>query len=336
MPPSSIEEVFLAFKRLKVLVIGDAMLDIYQHGIVERMSPEDQKVPVLRIHKEEQCLGGAANVVLNLDSLGCETTLIAPVGVDASGNCIRTLLIENGLTDSGLFISHSRKTTTKTRVFDSLRQIVRIDQEHEEDISKTEQELLLKEVESRIEEADLILLQDYNKGCLTKSVIKKLIELARLHSCQLAVDPKYEQAMDYIGVSLFKPNLSEFSKIIGVEQLNPTIEDLHPKALSFIQKQGIHRIIISLSEDGMFYLDENGSGIHPAHKRNLVDVSGAGDVVFVIAALCTKLGLSASFSAELANVAGGISCETQGAQKIDVQFLLQEEGFNKLLKLEFA
>ncbi|MFY0608119.1 MAG: D-glycero-beta-D-manno-heptose-7-phosphate kinase [Cyclobacteriaceae bacterium] len=317
MPIDSIEEVFEAFSKLKVIVIGDIMLDVYQHGSVERMSPENPKIPVFLTSSEECQLGGAANVANNIKQLGAEPILIGPIGQDSSGGQLRRLLEAEGISSTTLLECADRKTTIKRRFLANGVQLWRVDTEDAFDISLQQSDAILQALQSHWASADLLILQDYNKGALTENLISDVRKLAKDYSVPIAVDPKIKNFLNYHAVDLFKPNLKELQTGLGQNSVDVSLESLNNATEHFMKNRQHKRLMVSLSEHGIYYNDGSESGILPADQHQIVDVSGAGDTVLALAAMCLSLGMSARFSSVISNLAAGLVCLEQGVRPID-------------------
>lgn len=317
---SPILAFFKAFKRLKVLVIGDVMLDAYIYGEVNRISPE-APIPVVSVTKKEQCLGGAANVALNLQSMGATAHLYTVIGADSQGTALHQLLEKHKLSTSGVIQSSHRRTTVKSRVISKAQHLVRFDEEDTHALNREEEKALLHKVSATINAYDVVVFEDYDKGCLDPKIIKKVIELAKAHGKPTVVDPKKNNFMSYEGVTLFKPNLKELQEGLGQEV---SLDNLKQAATLLNAKLNADLILITLSQHGVFYQDQNDQGIIPAHIRDIANVSGAGDTVIAVAALCLAAGATTRQLAHLANLAGGIVCESPGIVPIDPKRLIEE------------
>ncbi|HRG89661.1 MAG TPA: PfkB family carbohydrate kinase, partial [Chitinophagales bacterium] len=204
------------FTDVKVLIIGDVMVDYYLFGEVNRISPE-APVPVVEVMKKESRLGGAANVALNVSELGGNPILLSMIGRDNTGNMLIKMLRNAGVKSNHVLQNKNRVTTLKTRVFDEDKQVVRFDEEDVEDLTEAQETLMLKEFKKILanDKPHIIVLQDYNKGVLTKYFIKQILLLATKAEIPVAVDPKERNFFDYQAIDLFKPNLREFSEAIG-------------------------------------------------------------------------------------------------------------------------
>ena len=309
------------FNGLKALVVGDVMIDTYSKGVVERMSPE-APVPIVNLNDRFDRLGGAANVALNLKSMGAIPMVCSVVGVDTSGSRLCQLMQEHGLEADGLVRSSQRVTTVKHRVFDGDRQLLRIDEEDTIDLTDSEQSALLRIIENKIDTADVVIMQDYNKGVLAETMIQAIIAMAQRKGIPVAVDPKKKNFFAYQGVTLFKPNAKELREGLGTTA--STLDELRQAAMTLQERIHCQYLMVTLSDQGVIILHD-GDFIHlPAHPRHIVDVSGAGDTVLSVAALCVALQSSAETIASLSNLAGGLVCETVGVVPIDKERLSQE------------
>jgi rfaE bifunctional protein kinase chain/domain len=320
-----IREIFKSFNNLNVLVIGDVMVDSYLWGSVNRISPE-APVPIVTVKKKERRLGGAANVALNLQALGATPILCSVIGVDYEGQAFLDLLKQQKLSQKGILKSRERVTTVKTRVIGNNHQIVRVDEEWEEDIIASEMDQLQQLISFILQhdKIDVIIFEDYNKGLITNKIIQKTVELAKKRGIPVAVDPKKKNFLNYKGVTLFKPNLKELKEGLKVD-LNVDNENEMQRILSsFRNRQKIATILLTLSEKGICTNSRTVKEILPAHYRNIADVSGAGDTVISVAALCLALEADPILTAALANLAGGLVCEKVGVVPLNKEQLLKE------------
>lgn len=321
-----LKKLFKSFTKQNVLIIGDVMIDSYIHGTVERMSPE-APVPVLLVSDREERLGGAANVALNIQSLGANPIICAVTGVDEKSKTLETLLRENNLSTEGLLKIPNRKTTVKTRIISSSNQILRVDDETEKEISKAEEKIMFHNISSIIEKKNIhvIIFQDYNKGCITASLIKNVIKLAEKKKIPVAVDPKKRNFLAYNGATLFKPNLKELLEGLKIKGLNPKNKKEIESAIEALRKKlEVETVLLTLSENGIYISGKKNKHHIPAHIRKIADVSGAGDTVISVAALCLGAKTDSRTLAELANLAGGLVCEKAGVVPIDKANFLEE------------
>lgn len=319
------KELFDKFNGLRVLVIGDVMMDAYVLGKVTRISPE-APVPIVSLDNEEERIGGAGNVALNLVALGAKPIIASVVGTDSNGEKLVNLLKSNGISVEGVIFSENRKTTVKTRVISSKQQLLRIDSEDTFPILTTEEEQLIAEIEKLIDFGlDAIIFEDYNKGVLTENLISKITDLALLKNIPTAVDPKKENFFAYRNVTLFKPNLKELKEGMNVNFNISNDKNDFEKAVNSLENKLNNQIsFITLSEHGVFIKNAVKKHYAKAHLRNIADVSGAGDTVIAVATLCLASKLEIEQIAEISNIAGGLVCEKSGVVSIDKQELLQE------------
>ncbi len=321
----TIHEILAAFKTKRILVIGDVMIDEYMLGKVHRISPE-APVPIISLGKEEQRLGGAANVALNLQALGATPMLCAVVGNDKKGNDFLELLRDQQMPLNGILLSEERVTTVKTRVIGNNQHLLRIDAEDTHALSVTEEEAFLEKIKAILgqETIDAVIFEDYNKGVLTPRIISEITDLANSKGIPTTVDPKKDNFLAYKGVTLFKPNLKELKEGIGIDCSYQEI-DLFNQAVSQLEKELNNQItFVTLSESGVFIKKDETRYHTPAHFRNIADVSGAGDTVISVATLCLTAELSIESIAELSNLAGGLVCEKSGVVSIEPDQLIQE------------
>jgi rfaE bifunctional protein kinase chain/domain len=275
-------------------------------------------------------LGGAANVALNIKSLGAEVFLCSVIGSDSQGDEFLNLMKKENIHNMGIIRSQNRITTTKYRIISNHTQMLRVDDEMDTDLSQEDSVNFITCVETLIssQNPDVIILQDYNKGVLTPEVITRITDLASKASIPVAVDPKKKNFTSYKGITLFKPNLKEVSEGLKSE-INPkSVESLQKAAEIMHESQDIRHVMITLSENGVFISSKSPSGyqsaILPAVLRNIADVSGAGDTVISVAALCLATKTDSGLMASLANLAGGLVCEHSGVVPVDKNRLMVE------------
>jgi len=319
------DKLFHDLTNLKVAVVGDVMLDTYWWGKVDRISPE-APVPVVAVSKKEQRIGGAGNVALNIASLGASVSMISVLGKDDDGNQLTALLKENNINTAYLVHSEHRITTNKIRIISRNQHMMRLDAELSNDLDTADEDRLLYAFENYIaaESPGIIILEDYNKGVLTENVISRITGLCKKHHILTAVDPKRKNFFAYEGVDIFKPNLKEVKDGLNIlrDEINISVlKDMH----LLLKEKLNHRIsLITLSEKGVFYQQENIASIIPTHIRSIADVSGAGDTVIAVASLIYAATADAKLMAEVANIAGGLVCEEVGTVAIDKVKLMEE------------
>ncbi|MDB5284283.1 MAG: hypothetical protein JWO06_3358 [Bacteroidota bacterium] len=311
------------FSELNVLIIGDVMVDFYLFGEVNRISPE-APVPVVEIMSKEYRAGGAANVALNILQLGAKPILLSMIGRDNTGNILIKLLKELGVRSNHVIQHKARTTTLKTRVFDEDKQVVRFDEEEVDDLETTQENLMIKEFRKILtnDKVDMIILQDYNKGVLTKYFIKQVLLLATKNGIPVSVDPKERNFFEYQNVDLFKPNLREFSEAIGY-RINPkSYESLKSGAEELRRKNRFKNLMVTLGSNGIFcFTKEGNSFIVPGKAIKAADVSGAGDTVISIATLAFIKKYGMKEIAQFANKGAAAVCKKVGVSPITLKEL---------------
>lgn len=325
MENNKVKQIFEQFDKMRVIVIGDAMVDTYMWGKVERMSPE-APVPIVSVTKRENRLGGAANVSLNIQALGATPYLFSVIGGDEKGKKFRKLLEKRNLSCDGIFIDPQRNTTVKNRIISNGHHIARVDEESTAYIGSEMEITLIASIKKLIEKQkiDVIIFVDYDKGVVTPSLFQTINELALEKGIPTAVDPKKRNFHNYKNVSLFKPNFKEFVDGIGLPILKGDLEALKAAADDFKQKQNLKLIFVTLSELGVFISNGVKEQYYPAVIRYVADVSGAGDTVISVASLAMAAGLHPKVMALMSNLAGGLVCEKLGVVPIDKEQLIKE------------
>lgn len=318
-----LKEVFAGFERLRVLVIGDVMIDSYVWGSVNRISPE-APVPIVQARQQEKRLGGAANVALNLKALGAQPVLCAVVGQDEEAQVFERLLAKAGISGEGILRDRSRVTTIKHRIIAGTQHMLRIDSEVDTPVSPEMTDALVARVGELLADIQVIIFEDYDKGVLTSDAIRRIIGMARERGIPTVVDPKKRNFLAYVGCSLFKPNLKELKEGLKIDFQGTTVEDLQRAATLLHEQMQIEAALITLSEHGVFVTNFAETHHIPAHLREIADVSGAGDTVVSIAALCLASGLSLRQVAGIANLGGGLVCQSPGVVPVDKSELLSE------------
>jgi rfaE bifunctional protein kinase chain/domain len=281
----------------RVLVVGDAMLDRYWFGAVERISPE-APVPVVRVNREEERLGGAANVALNVKALGAQVTLLTAVGDDEPARLLRRLLEREGI--ASLLGSDAKlSTTVKLRVIGRSQQLIRVDFENQPDHEVLGQ--MLADFERVLPAHDAVLFSDYGKGGLTH--VTRMIELAKRAGKPVLIDPKGADYRSYANADLITPNRAELALVIG----HWTGEaQLHERAQALRAELGLQALLLTRSEEGMTLFDAAGALSVPAQAREVFDVTGAGDTVIATMATLIACGLDARAAMPLANRAASL------------------------------
>lgn len=316
-----LDQIFEAFNNKRIAVIGDLMLDVYIWGKVARISPE-APVPVVEVQEESYRFGGAANVGMNIKSLGGTPILIGVIGYDREGTIIDALMEENDFDKDGIIYDDERPTTVKTRIIAHSQHVVRIDKEDKRNISEeTEAKILnfLKENNSKI---DAIILEDYNKGVLTKNLIHQVIEFARNNNIIITVDPKFDNFFEYKNVTVFKPNRKETEDAFGIKL--DTEERVIEACKKLKEKLNPEFLLLTRGEKGMtLFGKDNSIRTIPTRARKVADVSGAGDTVIATLTMALAAGADIEEAATIANLAAGLVCEEVGVVPIDRELLYQ-------------
>ena len=324
----SLDELFEQFDKLRVLIIGDVMLDSYVWGRVERISPE-APVPVVVVDKRELRLGGAGNVLLNVQALGAEAIICSVIGTDTPGDQLEQELCNRGLNCDGLIRSQSRITTIKERIIASAQQVVRVDTETDRYITTDEREKLIAKAKELIPSCHVVIFEDYDKGVLSREAIAEITDFANGQGIPTVVDPKKRNFLSYQNTTLFKPNLKELREGLKVDFDVDNADEFQAVVEQLKTTLNLKGALITLSERGAF-IDYNGETLKlPAHIRQIADVSGAGDTVISIAACCVALRQSPAVIAGLSNLGGGLVCESVGVVPID-KAQLKAEAKEKL------
>jgi rfaE bifunctional protein kinase chain/domain len=313
------------FQGLKIAVIGDMMLDCYFRGDVKRISPE-APVPVVEVENEFYRFGGAANVIFNISTLGGIPFPVGIIGRDVFGTIFSSLLDEAGIKIEGIIVDESRPTTAKTRVIADHQHLVRIDRESKNYISREIQNKLFSYVEENIKSLDGIILQDYNKGVLTPSLIEKVISLAKKYKVLVTVDPKFNNFFLFKNVDVFKPNRKEAEDILGVKIKSD--EDISKAGKKLLEKMKAKNVLLTLGEGGIAVFKSGKKEKRmPTKARKVADVSGAGDTVISTLTMAIAAGANIYEACYLANYAGGLVCEEMGIVPI-----VFDKLFNAVLK----
>jgi len=320
---ANLRQIFEDFNTLNILIVGDVMLDSYIWGAVERISPE-APVPIVNVKKRDVRLGGAANVALNVQALGAKPILVALCGDDDAGKRLKQIISDQKLSTEGIVVSAARPTTVKTRVIASSQHIVRVDDESDKASSAEEEKELLKKIEKLLPSCQAVIFEDYDKGVLSATLIEQTVTLAQKHGTPTIVDPKKRNFLSYNKVTLFKPNLKEMREGLKIELEAGNLSQLETAINLLKDKLNVEGVMATLSEHGVYIDYQNEKVKLPAHTRQIADVSGAGDTVVSIAALCVALKLSPGLIAGLSNLGGGLVCQYVGVVPIDKDELLEE------------
>ena len=329
-------DLFEKLAQVNVLIVGDVMIDRYWHGKVNRISPE-APVPVVELRNIEDRLGGAANVALNIKAMGATPYLFSVIGSDTEGGDFLKLMTKNDLPTVGIIPSDNRVTTVKTRIMAGTQQMLRVDSEITHDLDNSFRLVFLSKIKYFLakQNINVIIFQDYNKGVLSLDTIQDIMSEAVRLNIPTAVDPKRHNFLSYRNATLFKPNLKEIRDAVPLD-IQPEHSSLQ-QATAFLNDKLANRYtMITLSSKGLFLNDAHsvekrhpdsigkGSKIYPTQPRNIADVSGAGDTVISVAALCLALDLDGDTIAQLSNLAGSQVCEVAGVVPVNREQLKKE------------
>ncbi len=315
MPRSLVRDRLLALldaaSTRRIAVVGDAMLDVYLRGEVERISPE-APVPVVRVHDRRYALGGAGNVAQNVCAVGAHCDLIATIGDDAGGRQICTMLGELQASLDSL-VTVRRPTTTKTRVVARSQQVVRVDEEEDADLEGRDVERVLAVLRSAVSKADALVLEDYNKGVLVPAVIEAAMSAAQAKGIPIVVDPKYRNFFHYRGATIFKPNRRELESAMEAD----VDLDQHDALVAIVGRLQAENLLLTLGDRGMMLVSANGAFKRvPTMARQVYDVVGAGDTVTAYLAVVLAAGGTPTEAAIIANFAAGIEVGKPGAATV--------------------
>jgi len=295
-----------------IVVVGDAMLDVYLLGDAERISPE-APVPVVTVKGRKLALGGAANVAANVAAIGADCRLVAVIGDDARGDSFRAELAQARLTDRHLVAVPARPTTSKTRVVAHGQQVVRIDEEVDEPLAERATGQVLAQLERAMADADALVLEDYNKGALVPAVIERAMALARSRGVPVVVDPKFKNFFAYRGATVFKPNRRELEQAMGA-----ALDLAQPDALpTSLERLGVDNLLLTLGAEGMVLVTKDLAITRvPTMAREVYDVSGAGDTVTAWVGTALAAGATVREAAQLANYAAGVEVGKAGVATV--------------------
>ncbi len=326
-----LEGLFQKMAARRIVVVGDAMLDIYLSGDAERISPE-APVPVVAVHTRRYALGGAANVAANIAAIGAECRLVAVIGDDARGDSFRGELAQHRLIDNHLVVAAARPTTSKTRVTARGQQVVRIDEEVDDRIPLRTEAQLIAALERAMADADALVIEDYNKGTVTEPVIERAMALGRKRGVPIVVDPKFKNFFAYRGATVFKPNRRELEQAMGA-----ALDFAHPDALpTSLDKLGVDNLLLTLGPEGMVLVTKDKQIARiPTMAREVFDVSGAGDTVTAWVGTTLAAGASVREAAQVANYAAGVEVGKSGVATVSPAEVLaaHETRYDQLGKL---
>ena len=304
----------------RVLVVGDAMLDVYLGGSVDRISPE-APVPVVRVESETSAPGGAANVAMGVAALGGHCRLIAAVGEDESAAQLAAGLEAAGIDGADLVSIPGRPTTRKTRILARHQQMLRVDREDPGPMAEKEHRRLSALALEAIEWAQALVIEDYDKGVVTGTLSRALLSRARARGIPSVVDPKLRHFFDFPGATVFKPNARELAAALGLEKSPRDESTLHP----LVARLECDCLLITLGDEGMLLVEPaSDPRLLPPETREVFDVTGAGDTVTAVLAVSMLAGASIGQAAYLANMAAGIEVTRLGAVPVTAAELLEE------------
>jgi D-beta-D-heptose 7-phosphate kinase/D-beta-D-heptose 1-phosphate adenosyltransferase len=310
-----------------VLLVGDFMLDVYVYGDALRISPE-APVPILKVRNTEFACGGAGSVASNLAALGAGVSCIGIIGDDENAKKLKTMLKQVGADIEGLVVSNARPTTTKQRLVGLAQhrhrqQLIRVDSESDEPLDEFLQTKIIDAYQQKLSSADIVCLQDYNKGLLTEAMCRAMIDLAREAGKKVLVDPALlEDYRRYLGATLITPNRKETSATVGFTI--ETSEDAARAAEQLTSQLKLDAVVITLDKEGAYLHTTAGGEIIPTRVRNVYDVTGAGDMVLATLAVTLAAGCDYRMAVQIANIAGGIEVEKFGAATVTVDEIVNE------------
>ena len=316
-----LNELSKGFDGKRIAVIGDMMLDGYFWGDVKRISPE-APVPVLEVEDEFFRFGGAANVAYNILTLGGIPVPVGVIGNDTYGSIFSSLIKEKNIENDGIIIDNERPTTTKTRVIANNQHVVRIDKESKAYINHKIESKILAHIENMLNKLDGIILQDYNKGILTPSLISNIISIANKKNILVTVDPKFDNFFEYKNVTVFKPNRKETETVLGIRIKSD--KDISSAGRNLLQKLNSKYVLLTLGEEGIAVFERGDKERRmPTKAIKVADVSGAGDTVISTLTLGLAAGADIYEACFLANYAAGIVCGEVGIVPIEKELLFK-------------
>lgn len=308
------------YPSLTVAVVGDVMVDRYLMGDAERLSPE-APVPVVRVTEQFTRIGGAGNVAMNVRAMGARCRLVGVVGDDGNADALRTELATAGLDGAELVTVPGRPTTTKTRLLARGQQVVRMDEEVDRLLDGSDLDRVMMASLTALDGADVLLLEDYNKGVLATPLIRALMDRAASAGTPVVVDPKYRQFFQYGGATVFKPNRRELELALGA-----SVELDHPEALAgALERLGVQNMVVTLGGAGMMLVEPEHRITHiPSLAREVFDSSGAGDTVTAWLGVSMAAGASILEAAITSTYASGIEVGKMGVATVTPEEVLRE------------
>ncbi|MBP7497517.1 MAG: hypothetical protein KA792_07645 [Bacteroidales bacterium] len=316
---------FDKFNKMNILIIGDIMIDSYIWGKVERISPE-APVPIVAVTQRENRLGGAGNVAINIKALGANPIICSVIGNDQKAEDLIDLLNKAGMEKTGIILSKKRITTVKFRVIGNNTQLLRVDEEIDKPLDKTDSTKLLNKILNIISKKNIaaVIFQDYDKGVINPHLINTVIKKTKSLNIPVTVDPKKHNFLCYKNVTLFKPNLKEFKEGLNIKLDIKNQKELKETLLNLHKTRNIDILLLTLSSEGLIISkkDKQHQFYHiKGEKRNIADVSGAGDTVISVATVCLAAGLDLFSIGLISNLAGGLVCEQVGVVPVNKEKL---------------
>jgi len=306
--------ILSAVPRFEVLVVGDIMVDQFIWGKVSRISPE-APVPVVRVTSESLLLGGCTNVLNNVFSMGGKVAVSGIVGSDNMGRWLTARLKEMGIDTAGVIIEHGRPTIVKTRVVAHHQQVVRFDREDKSPVSRNSLQGIIEYIKSVKDDLGAVIISDYNKGVFSENLIKGIREITSEMGIILCIDPKQSDFSLYRGCDLITPNHQEMERALGMELENTN--DIIKGGRTLIRKFDFGALLVTRGKDGMSLFENDGGVTHiPTVAREVFDVTGAGDTVIGVFALCVAAGATLKEASVLANHAAGIAVGKVGTAPV--------------------
>jgi D-beta-D-heptose 7-phosphate kinase/D-beta-D-heptose 1-phosphate adenosyltransferase len=316
------DKLIARFSKVKILIIGDVMLDRYWWGSVSRISPE-APVPVVQLEKTSLAAGGAANVAVNVANLGAIPHLVGVIGDDEEGKYLSGALDKSNISPDLLLTLKERPTTVKTRIVAHNQHVVRIDNEKTNFLTSEQEEKLWLSIEKELNKSDLILISDYAKGLLSKNLLTRLITKAIDNNKYILVDPKGKDYTKYSGATLLTPNRREAIEACHFEE-HQVADDITLAGETLISELNLEALLITQGENGMTLFQKEKKPFHFQTKaRTVYDVTGAGDTVIATLAVALAAGANLLQAAELSNISAGLVVEEVGTTTINQEKLLK-------------
>lgn len=324
MPKKRALDILTEAQSKRILVLGDIMLDQYLWGSMERISPE-APVPVVEVRSDSLRLGGAANVAYNIRVLGSTPVLVGLVGTDLYGTRCLEMMESEGLSADGVISDAARPTTVKTRIMAHHQQVLRTDMESRQPAARPVEKKILEHLQRLVPDVDAVLVQDYNKGVLTRRIITEVAALAKRWKRILTVDPKFDHFFEYAGATVIKPNQLELEVALGVKIRNE--QELCRAGKKAMQRLGCSSMLITRGAQGMTLIEKKGAITHvPARTKKVFDVSGAGDTAISTLTVALSAGASVSEATTMANYAAGLVCGEVGVVPVKREALVRALG----------